>query len=105
MAENFKDIRYEIKNNIATITIDRPDKMNSVTAETIREIETALDMAGKDPQVGVIVFTGSGEKAFCAGADVSWQRQGKMGHTGPREFAPPHQTFSHCPRLRTRSGS
>lgn len=98
MAAEFKDIIYELEDNIATITINRPDRMNSVTPEAIREIETAIDMAGKDPEVGVIVFTGAGEKAFCAGADVSRQRDGKMGHTGPREFAPPYLTFSQCPK-------
>lgn len=98
MQPEFTDIIYAIDGNIATITINRPEKMNSVTAHSLREIETALDMAGKDPQVGVVVFTGAGEKSFCAGADVSWQKQGKMGHVGPREFAPPHLTFSNCPK-------
>lgn len=98
MKNEFTDITYEIEGNVATITINRPEKMNAVTAHSLREIETALDIAGKDPQVGVIVFTGAGVKSFCAGADVSWQKQGKMGHTGPREFAPPHMTFSNCPK-------
>lgn len=98
MAEDFKDIRYEVANNIATITINRPEKMNSVTAESIREIEEALDRAGKDPEVGVVVFTGTGDKAFCTGADVSWQREGKMGRVGRMEFTPPYLTFSRCPK-------
>ena len=98
MASTFKDILYDVQHHVATITINRPDKLNSVTAETMREIETALDLAGKDPYVGVVVFTGAGEKSFCAGADVSWQREGKMGHTGPREFTPPYLTFSYCPK-------
>ncbi|APZ55223.1 enoyl-CoA hydratase-related protein [Salipiger abyssi] len=98
MAAAFEDILYEIDGHIATITINRPEKLNSCTPDTMREIETALDMAGKDPVVGVIVFTGAGEKSFCAGADVSKQREGKMGHTGPREFAPPYLTFSQCPK-------
>jgi 2-ketocyclohexanecarboxyl-CoA hydrolase len=98
MGNEFQDILYEVVDSVATISINRPHKLNAVTADTIREIEIALDMAGKDPVVGVIVFTGVGQQAFCAGADVSWQREGKMGHTGPREFAPPYLSFSRCPK-------
>jgi 2-ketocyclohexanecarboxyl-CoA hydrolase len=94
----FQDIIYDVSNNVATITINRPAKLNSVTADTVREIERALDEAGKDPEVGVIVFTGAGEKSFCAGADVSWQKEGKMGRTGPMEFTPPYLTFTRCPK-------
>lgn len=98
MSDDFEDILYEVRDHVATITINRPHKLNSVTADSIREIERALDMASKDPYVGVIVFTGSGEKSFCTGADVSWQREGKMGHTGASEFTPPYLTFSRCPK-------
>lgn len=98
MTTQYKDIIYELADNIATITINRPDKLNSVTAETILEIEDALDIAGKDPEVGVVVFTGSGDKSFCAGADVSWQKAGKMGRVGRMEFTPPYLTFSRCPK-------
>jgi 2-ketocyclohexanecarboxyl-CoA hydrolase len=94
----FKDISYQVANHIATLTIHRPEKLNSVTAETLREIEEALDQAGKDPAVGVVVFTGTGDKAFCTGADVSWQREGKMGRVGRTEFTPPYQVFSRCPK-------
>ncbi len=98
MDATFEDILYGISGHVATVTINRPQKMNSVTAQTLREVEVAMDMAGKDPQVGVVVLTGAGEKAFCAGADVSWQREGRMGHTGPRDFAPPWQTLTQCPK-------
>jgi 2-ketocyclohexanecarboxyl-CoA hydrolase len=98
MSDNFKDIRYEVANHVATLTINRPEKMNSVTAETLREMEEAFDQAGKDPAVGVVVLTGSGDKAFCTGADVSWQREGKMGRTARMEFTPPYQVLSRCPK-------
>jgi 2-ketocyclohexanecarboxyl-CoA hydrolase len=96
MSSEFTDILYEVVGHVATISINRPQKLNSVTADTVREIEAALDKADKDPVVGVIVFTGVGEKSFCAGADVSWQKEGKMGRTGPREFTPPYLIFSRC---------
>ena len=98
MSHDFKDIIYSVAGGIATITINRPQKLNSVTAESLREIETAFDAAGADPEVGVVVFTGAGEKAFCAGADVSWQKQGKMGAGGPALFSPPYLTISRCPK-------
>ena len=43
-------------------------------------------------------FTGAGEKAFCAGADVSWQKEGKMGRGGPAMFTPPYLMISRCPK-------
>ena len=98
MPAEFQDILYTIANGVATITINRPQKLNSVTAESLREVEAAFDRAGKDPEVGVVVFTGAGDKSFCAGADVSHQKQGKMGHGGAADFTPPYLTISRCPK-------
>ena len=98
MAEEFEDILYEVKDGVATITINRPEKLNSVTANSLQEIESALHIAGEDPEVGVIVFTGTGEKAFCTGADVTWQRAGKMGRTGVAQYSPPYMMFVRCPK-------
>ena len=47
---------------LATIMINRPPKMNSLTAETMRELEVAFDAAGSNPEVGVVVFTGAGDR-------------------------------------------
>lgn len=96
--DGFQDILYAIENGVCTITINRAHKMNSVTGDTLRELEVAFDRAGSDPQVGVIVFTGAGDKSFCAGADVSWQREGKMGSGGPASFTPPYLMFTRCPK-------
>jgi 2-ketocyclohexanecarboxyl-CoA hydrolase len=98
MSHDFQDILYAVAGGICTITINRPQKLNSVTAETLRELETAFDAAGSDPEVGVIVFTGAGDKSFCAGADVSWQKEGKMGAGGPALFSPPYLMISRCPK-------
>lgn len=98
MSDDFQDILYVVTGGVCTITINRPHKMNSVTADTLRELEVAFDRAGADPEVGVIVFTGAGEKAFCAGADVSWQREGKMGHGGAASHTPPYLMFTRCPK-------
>ncbi len=95
---DFTDIGYEKRDGVATITINRPEQLNAVTAHSLQEIEAAFDDAGKDASVGVVVLTGAGEKAFCAGADVSWQKAGKMGRTGAAIFTPPYLTISRCPK-------
>lgn len=98
MPNDYEDITYTVESGVATITINRPDKLNSVTAQSLQEIEDALDSAGKDPAVGVVVLTGTGEKAFCTGADVSWQRQGKMGRVGAAMYSPPYLQIVRCPK-------
>jgi 2-ketocyclohexanecarboxyl-CoA hydrolase len=98
MAPSFQDILYTVDAYVATIAINRPDKMNAVTAETLNEIEQALDDAGRDPAVGVIVLTGVGDKAFCAGADIGWQKSGKMGRPKAANFTPPYLMISRCPK-------
>ncbi|WP_299433907.1 enoyl-CoA hydratase-related protein [uncultured Aquimarina sp.] len=56
---------------ITTITINRPSKLNALNKETIQELHNAFDIANKDAKTKVIIVTGSGEKAFVAGADIS----------------------------------
>jgi enoyl-CoA hydratase len=68
---NYKNILYEIKNNICTVTINRPDKLNALNSETIDELESVFDSIKENPEVFIVIITGSGEKAFVAGADIS----------------------------------
>jgi enoyl-CoA hydratase len=56
---------------IATITIDRPQKLNALDGDTLRELRAALDGLAGDPDLRVLVITGGGEKAFSAGADIA----------------------------------
>lgn len=72
----YKDILYEVKDLVATITINRPDKLNAFTQNTIYEWDDALMRAWRDRKVGVIVFTGAGTRAFSAGGDVNWEAEG-----------------------------
>jgi enoyl-CoA hydratase/carnithine racemase len=65
---DLKTIRYEVADRIATITLDRPHRMNAWTGRMHTEYRWALDQADRDPDVRVVVVTGSG-RAFCAGAD------------------------------------
>jgi enoyl-CoA hydratase len=63
-------ILTEIRNQIAFLTINRPQQLNALNKDTIEALHNALAAADADPEVGVIVLTGSGEKAFVAGADI-----------------------------------
>ena len=67
---DFQDILYEASDGIATITLNRPDKMNAFTGRMMHEIIAALDITDADDDVKVVIFTGAG-RAFCAGADLS----------------------------------
>lgn len=65
------NILVDIENKIAIITINRPNKLNALNKETIEELGTAFANLEEDEHVRVIIITGSGEKAFVAGADIS----------------------------------
>jgi enoyl-CoA hydratase/carnithine racemase len=67
---NFEDILYSVSDGIATITLNRPDKLNAFTGRMMHEIIEALDATDADDDVKVVIFTGAG-RAFCAGADLS----------------------------------
>jgi enoyl-CoA hydratase/carnithine racemase len=66
----FQDILYEVSDGIATITLNRPDKLNAFTGRMMHEIISALDITDADDDVKVVIFTGAG-RAYCAGADLS----------------------------------
>ncbi|WP_420603332.1 enoyl-CoA hydratase/isomerase family protein [Flagellimonas sp.] len=68
---NYENIYIEEENNIATITINRPKKLNALNKRTISELHTAFKELDEDKEIKVIIITGSGEKAFVAGADIS----------------------------------
>ncbi len=68
---NYNNILSENQNGISTITINRPTKLNALNKETIEELHNAFKAADEESSVKVIIITGSGEKAFVAGADIS----------------------------------
>lgn len=68
-ASRFTDIKYHKAEGIAKITINRPEVRNAFRPLTVNEMSQALADAREDPQVGVIILTGEGDKAFCSGGD------------------------------------
>ncbi len=69
-ARDFEQIKYEVADNILTITLNRPDKLNAFTHVMMNELIAAFDDADADDNVRAIIVTGAG-RAFCAGADLS----------------------------------
>lgn len=68
---NFETILIDKNDGIATITINRPQKLNALNKITISELSEAFELLENDKKIRVIVLTGSGEKSFVAGADIS----------------------------------
>ncbi|WP_304343507.1 enoyl-CoA hydratase/isomerase family protein [Chryseobacterium koreense] len=67
---SYENIIFETEGPIATITINRPQSLNALNVKTIAELSEAVDQIGKDPNIRIAIITGSGEKAFVAGADI-----------------------------------
>lgn len=68
---NYTQILYEVENGVATITLHRPDKMNAFTATMMNEMISAFDEIDADDDVRAVIVTGHGDRAFCAGADLT----------------------------------
>src|SRR5262245_19633087 len=67
----FENILYEKKNSIAYVTVNRPKVLNALNTATMGELRAAFQDAKDDTAVRVVIMTGSGEKAFIAGADIN----------------------------------
>jgi 2-ketocyclohexanecarboxyl-CoA hydrolase len=76
----YQDIKYDEADGVARITIDRPEVMNAFRAETCEEMIDALKRAGWNKQIGVVVLTGAGDRAFSTGGDQS--AHGEKGYSG-----------------------
>lgn len=75
---DYKDILYAVEDGVATLTINRPARMNAMTGHTTDELGDALALAAADRTVGVVVLTGAGERAFCVGGDLEWEAAGGL---------------------------
>lgn len=74
-----EQVRYQVDGPVARVTIDRPERHNAMSFQVMRELGEALAAAKADDGVRVVVLTGAGERAFCAGADLG----GIGSNTGP----------------------
>ena len=63
-------VLYQTQDGIARLTINRPEKLNALDRQTMKDIDAAVGEAGRDTSIGVLIVTGMGEKAFVAGADI-----------------------------------
>ena len=82
---DYRDIRYETADGIAKITINRPKRRNAFRPQTLFEIQNAFNVARDDDTVGVIIFTGQGDWAFCSGGDQDIR--GDDGYIGDDDMA------------------
>jgi 2-ketocyclohexanecarboxyl-CoA hydrolase len=77
------DVLYEVEDGLATITINRPERMNAFRARTVDELIHCFKRAWADAEVGVVCLTGAGERAFCTGGDQ--KQRAETGDYGPSE--------------------
>jgi len=99
MSMDYTDILYAKANGVAWITINRPEVRNAFRTKTVAELTDAFLDARWDPSVGVVVLTGSGDKAFCSGGDQKERGQG--GYTPgarPMDVEALHSAIRHIPK-------
>jgi enoyl-CoA hydratase/carnithine racemase len=111
----YAEVLYDVKDRVATVTLNRPDKLNAWTAQMGREVRAAMGEAADDESVRVIVLTGAG-RGFCAGADMGLlsglsgsaapgehaeavlRREGADGDTARADFRGPYAYFPTIPK-------
>ena len=81
--EELTDVLYEVEDGLATITINRPERMNAFRARTIDELNHCMKRAWASGDVGVVCLTGAGDRAFCTGGDQ--KQRAETGDYGPSE--------------------
>ena len=81
----FTNLLLDKADGIATVTINRPKSLNALNAETLRELQTVFAHLAEAPEVGVVILTGAGEKAFVAGADIAAMQP--LDAVAARDFA------------------
>ena len=93
MATAADELLYDVKDRVATLTLNRPDKLNAFTGPMIERWAWALNEAQRDPDVNVVVVTGAGT-AFCAGGDVA-----RMGQGEPTPLEHKNMLWEHIHRV------
>lgn len=102
MSDAPADVRYEIDNGIARITINRPEVYNAFRAATCEQLIRAFEDAAWSPEVGVIVLTGAGDRAFCTGGDQKAHAEAGGSYGGRGTIGLPveqlHTAIRDCPK-------
>lgn len=94
----YKNLLFEVKGNVAIVTINRPDKMNSLNTETLDELKSLFLSIKEDENIFVVIITGSGEKVFVAGADIA--ELNKLNVISAKEFSEKgHEVFNNIENL------
>jgi dihydroxynaphthoic acid synthetase len=78
----YEDILYDVEGGVARLTINRPEVYNAFRSQTLQELKDAYEQIRNDNRVGVVVLTGAGEKAFCAGGDINEEAKGWLEGRG-----------------------
>lgn len=78
----FEDVLYEERDGVATVTVNRPEKMNAYRSRTYGEVTEAILQAGWKPEIGVVVLTGAGTRAFGTGGDTGEKKSERAGGRG-----------------------
>ena len=76
LIKEYKEILFQQYNGIARISINRPEKHNAFTPLTVQEMSEAMELARQNPEIGVIILSGEGGRAFCSGGDQSVRGHG-----------------------------
>jgi enoyl-CoA hydratase len=76
----YQNLLLETRDRIAHLTVNRPEKLNALSRATLQEMDRAFASFAEDPEVGVVILTGAGSKAFVAGADIQ-----ELAQQSPRE--------------------
>ncbi len=94
-------VLYEVRDAVARVTLNRPDRRNAMSPELVAGLVAALRRAGDDEAVRVVVLTGAGDRAFCAGGDlgsIGDRQAGGEAPSGPADPAELFGAFAECPR-------
>jgi enoyl-CoA hydratase len=87
MSHEFETVRLDREGRVATITLNRPERLNAINHAMPREIEQAVTEANRDPEVRVLVLRGAG-RAFCAGYDLDWGTRAEHESEAARRWDP-----------------
>ena len=80
-------VNYERQGRVAVITLNRPDRMNALSPELSADLRAAQQQLMDDPEARVCVYTGAGDRAFCAGLDMK-EAAGRSSSSGPLRPGP-----------------